>query len=100
MRKSLIAANWKMNQTIAESRALVHRLLGELQGMLNTVSHVEVVICPPFTALSAVADMLQHSPVALGAQDLYWETQGAFTGEVSPAMLTDAGCRYVILGHS
>ena len=64
------------------------------------LAEVDVAVCPPFTALSTVAGVLKGSVIGLGAQDLYWEPQGAFTGEVSPTMLVDAGCRYVIIGHS
>ena len=83
-----------MHGMLAEAHALVRQLLG-----LEAES-VEVVVCPPFTALASVAQLLKGSSIGLGAQDLYWEAQGAYTGEVSPAMLADAGCRYVIIGHS
>ncbi|MBI3997093.1 MAG: triose-phosphate isomerase [Candidatus Omnitrophica bacterium] len=94
MRKPIIAGNWKMHLTLAEAHALVRQLLG-----LDAKS-VDVVICPPFTALSSVAALVKGSRIGLGAQDLFWEPQGAFTGEVSPVMLVDVGCRYVIIGHS
>jgi triosephosphate isomerase (TIM) len=96
MRKPLIAGNWKMHKTISESQALVKSLRDSLDG----VSDRDSALCPPFTALAVVAYALKGSPIALGAQNVYWEKQGAFTGEVSPGMLSDVGCRYVIVGHS
>lgn len=96
MRAPVVVANWKMNGTLAEARALalaVKEGLGWTQG-------VEVMLCPPFTALAAVAEVLAGSPLGLGAQNCHWEAGGAFTGEVSPAMLAELGCRLVILGHS
>ncbi len=95
MRKPIIAGNWKMHLTLKDASALVRQLRTACES-----SAVEVVVCPPFTALSTVADLLNGSLLGVGAQDLYWETQGAFTGEVSPSMLVDVGCRYVIIGHS
>jgi len=96
MRKPLIAGNWKMYKTTADARALVKGLRSQLDAVVDR----EVVVCPPFTALAAVAGELRGSPIALGGQNVYWEKQGAFTGEISAAMLVDAGCRYVIVGHS
>ncbi len=96
MRTPLIAGNWKMFKTTAEAVALAERLKEALDG----VEGVEVVICPPVTALAAVAKVLAGSPIGLGAQNMHWEKEGAYTGEVSPVMLTELGCRYVILGHS
>lgn len=95
-RKKLVAGNWKMNCTLAEARALAEGVVAAIARS----STVDVVVCPPFTALTAVADALRGSDVALGAQNMYFQAKGAFTGEVSPLMLLDAGCRYVILGHS
>lgn len=95
MRTPVIAANWKMHKTIAESQQFVADFLPQVDGLTN----VEMLICPPFTALAAVATALQGR-VALGAQNMSRETQGAFTGEVSGPMLRDAGCSHVILGHS
>ncbi|NLM40411.1 MAG: triose-phosphate isomerase [Firmicutes bacterium] len=94
MRTPIIAGNWKMHKTVSEAVELVRKLEAELQD-----SPVEVVVCPPFTALSAVF-ALGLSKVKLGAQNMYHEEQGAYTGEISPAMLKDVGCQYVILGHS
>lgn len=95
MRRPIIAGNWKMHLTLSESSALARQLL-----QTCNADGVDVVLCPPFTALTAVGQLLQGSRIGLGAQDLFWEPQGAFTGEVSPVMLADAGCRYVIIGHS
>jgi triosephosphate isomerase (TIM) len=96
MRTPLVVGNWKMHLTIAPALQLVAAVKGALQG----VSGVGVVFCPPATALSAVGQALSGSPWFLGGQTMHWETKGAYTGEVSAAMLADVGCRYVILGHS
>ena len=95
MRKMIIAGNWKMRLTLQEAAALVKQLRSCCE-----VDAVDVVVCPPFTALSSVGSLLKGSRISLGAQDLFWEPQGAFTGEISAAMLIDVGCRYVIIGHS
>ena len=96
MRRPIIAGNWKMNKTIYEALELVNGLNREL----IDIAVVDIVVCPPYTALSAVNELLIDSNIKLGAQDIYWQEQGAFTGEVSPKMLKDAGCSYVIVGHS
>lgn len=96
MRKPIVAGNWKMNKTIAEAQELVQKLRILCKG----IQEVEIVVCPPFTALQVVSQTLLGSSIKLGAQDLYWEMKGAFTGEISPPMLKDVGCQYVILGHS
>jgi triosephosphate isomerase len=96
MRKPFVAGNWKMYTTAASARELA---AGVVNGLGND-DRVTVAVCPPFPYLNAVAEALKGSPVALGGQNLYPEKEGAFTGEVSPTMLRDAGCRYVILGHS
>ncbi|MDQ0285144.1 triosephosphate isomerase [Desulfofundulus luciae] len=96
MRIPLLAGNWKMYKTVAEAVEFVRRLKEALSG----VRGVEVAVCPPFTALYAVARELAGSNIALGAQNMYWVEEGAYTGEVSPVMLKEIGCRYVILGHS
>ncbi|HZT79401.1 MAG TPA: triose-phosphate isomerase [Gemmataceae bacterium] len=95
MRKPFVAGNWKMYTTAAKARELAAAVA---QGVPD--DRVTVAVCPPFPYLAAVADVLRGSRVALGAQNLYPEKEGAFTGEVSPAMLADVGCKYVILGHS
>ncbi|MBA5865254.1 MAG: triose-phosphate isomerase [Nitrospira sp. CR1.3] len=97
MRKPLIVGNWKMNKTSSEARVF----LREFAQSHNGSSQAEVVIAPPFTALESVRTALGSSSwIALGAQDLHWEKQGAFTGEISGPMLRDLGCSYVIIGHS
>jgi triosephosphate isomerase len=96
MRRPFIAGNWKMHNTCAESVTLVSRLTGMLSGLAG----VDVVVAPPFTALTAVASVLTNSTIALAAQNMFWEEKGAFTGEIAPAMLKEAGCTYVIIGHS
>jgi triosephosphate isomerase len=96
MRKKFIAANWKMFTNTASARALAKAVVDGLGGD----ERVTVAVFPPFPYLSEVANVVYGSPVALGAQNCYPEKEGAFTGEVSPVMLTDVGCRYVMLGHS
>ena len=96
MRKTIIAGNWKMNKTILEAIDLVNAL----KRQLYNISEIDIVVCPPYTALSDVREILNDSNIALGAQDFYWEDSGAFTGEVSALMLKDVGCEYVIIGHS
>jgi len=95
MRKPFVAGNWKMNKTVEEARQLV----AEMAPALKDISGVEKVLCPPFPALLAVNAMLVGTDIGLGAQNLHWEASGAFTGEVSPAMLAEL-CKYVIIGHS
>ena len=96
MRTPIIAGNWKMHMTRGEALALVQGVGKTIEGLEG----VEVVVCPPFTALDAVAHECAEVGIALGAQNMHWEASGAFTGEVSPVMLKDAGCKYVIIGHS
>lgn len=91
-----MAGNWKMFKTRAEARETVL----ELRSLLGDVSGVEVVVCPPFTSLAEVAAALEGSSIRLGAQNVHWEDEGAFTGEISTRMLLDCGCRFVIVGHS
>lgn len=98
MRKLIIAGNWKLYKTINEAIELANGLKRELYS-LNKDS-VDIVICPVFTALSEVYEVVQESNIAMGGQDAYWQDEGAFTGEVSCKMLKDAGCSYVIIGHS
>ena len=95
MRTPFIAGNWKMHKTIEEAVALVAGLRSALEG----VEGCDVAVCPPFPALAAVREALAGSTIGLGAQNMYWEEQGAFTGEVSPLMLQGV-CDYVIIGHS
>jgi len=98
MRKTIIAGNWKMYKKIGEAIELASGLKRNLFDLDEGA--VEVVICPPFTALSETAEVVFESNISVGAQDTYWQDEGAFTGEVSPLMLKDAGCKFVIIGHS
>ena len=101
MRRPILAANWKMNKTQGEARAFAEVLLALLAGMGQDSPEIpEAVVCPTFTALAAAAEAFRGSPVRLGAQNLYPAPEGAFTGEISPDMLRELGCAYVILGHS
>ncbi len=95
MRRPLVAGNWKMNKTVAEARELVNSMVPKL----CEINGVEKVLCPPFVSLPAISALLAGSGIGLGAQNMYWEEKGAFTGEVSPAMVKEF-CQYVILGHS
>jgi len=95
-RKPIIAGNWKMYKTAAEAVALVNALKAEVAGIEAT----EIVVCPPFTALAAVQPVLAGSNVQLAAQNVHWEKEGAFTGEISAAMLKELGVRYAVIGHS
>jgi len=96
MRRPIIAGNWKMNKTVKEAQELVNGLKEPLKDIQN----VEIVVCPPYTALNEAAKILKGSNIRLGAQDAYWEDSGAYTAEVSCPMLKEAGCQYVIIGHS
>ena len=96
MRTPLIAGNWKLFKTIAESV----RMVNEIKPLVAEAHGVEIVVAPVFTALSSVSAALCGTAVKLSAQDCFWEEQGAFTGEVSPTLLKDAGCSHVIVGHS
>lgn len=96
MRIPFVAANWKMYKTIPE--AVVYTK--ELRAYVKDPADVEIVLAPPFTALHAVAEAARNTPIAVAAQDLYWESEGAFTGAVSAAMIKEAGAEYVIIGHS
>ncbi len=96
MRKPMLAGNWKMNMTATEAVKFV----SVLKGKVNNVTEREIVVCPVFTALSPVAEVIKDSNIRLGAQNVYWEEAGAFTGEVSAAMLKDSGCELIIIGHS
>jgi len=96
MRLPIIAGNWKMNKTVNESIELTNAI----KRLVYDVNNVEIVLCPPFTSLTTVNEMILDTNIALGAQDCYWLNEGAFTGQVSPKMLKSAGCKYVIIGHS
>ena len=96
MRLPFIAANWKMHKTVHEAVVFVK----EFRTMVKDIIDVEIVVAPPFTALHAVAEAARSSIVGVGAQNLHWEREGAFTGEISAAMVREAGAEYVIIGHS
>lgn len=96
MRKKIIAGNWKMNKTVSEGEALATAIKRDLAAETK----VDVVLCAPFTAISAISQTVSGSQIAVGAQNMHWEAEGAYTGEISAAMLRDLYCRYVILGHS
>jgi triosephosphate isomerase len=96
LRTPLIVANWKMNKSLKDAQQYGQELLP----LLADYSGVEVVVCPPFTSLTLMSQIFRGSTIKLGAQNLFWEMKGAYTGEISPAMLVDVGCTYVILGHS
>lgn len=95
MRIPLIAGNWKMHKTVAEARHLVSEMVPALQ----SIPSVEKVLCPPYTAILPVSALLEGTDIKLGAQNLFWETAGPYTGEISPAMVKEF-CQYVIIGHS
>jgi len=106
LRLPLLAANWKMNKTIGDALAFAGAFIPEMLEVVGFMAGSqepawpELLICPPFTAVPAVSAAMAGYPVAIGAQDVFWQDKGSFTGEVSPAMLKDAGCSYVIVGHS
>jgi triosephosphate isomerase len=96
MRKSIIAGNWKMNKTNQEAIELV----SELKDRVIGVEDVEIILCPPFTSLFSVNEVIKDSPIKLGAQNMFWEEEGAYTGEISPSMIKNLGGEFVIIGHS
>jgi triosephosphate isomerase (TIM) len=96
MRVPLIAGNFKMFKTVAETVSYIN----ELRSLANDVRNVDIVIAPPFTAIAAAADAVKGSTIGVSGQDVYWEREGAFTGEVSAGMLREAGARFAIIGHS
>jgi triosephosphate isomerase len=95
MRRPVIAGNWKMNTTVDEAVSIVRSMVNDLDKFGN----VEKVVCPPFISLTAVKEIIKGTSIKLGAQNMYFEEKGAYTGEISPAMLIDL-CEFVILGHS
>ena len=97
MRNIVIAGNWKMNNDLAQSEKLIVELKNLLQ---NEKPNCDVIVCPPYTSLSEASKLLKGSQIKLGAQNMHFEENGAFTGEVSASMLKSVGCEYVILGHS
>ncbi len=95
-RKPLIAGNWKMHKTIAQTRAFIE----QLRALDLPLGEVDAVICPPFTALCAAGELLAGSGIGLGAQNVGWAEEGAFTGEIAPPMLVECGVTWVVIGHS
>jgi triosephosphate isomerase len=96
MRTPFIAANWKMNKTVHETVVFVK----ELRSLVKDATSIEVVVAPPFTAVHAAAEAARNSPIAVAVQDIHWERDGAFTGEVSASMAKEAGAEFAIVGHS
>jgi triosephosphate isomerase (TIM) len=96
VRQPIIAGNWKMFKTNLE----VEEFIGQFKALAKGITHCEIVLCPPFTAISYLAQELAGTNISLGAQNMHQEEQGAYTGEISPLMLKAVGCKYVILGHS
>jgi len=96
MRKPIIAGNWKMYNTVSQARDLVMALISSLHGVMD----VDIVVAPPFTDLAEAGRLTAETNIGLAGQNMHWEEKGAFTGEVSPVMLREIGCRYVIIGHS
>jgi triosephosphate isomerase len=96
MRIPFIAGNWKMFKTVHEAVVFVK----QLKGVVKDATDVEIVVAPPFTAIHAVAEAARNSNIGVAAQDVFWEREGAFTGEISPGMVVEAGAPYVIVGHS
>lgn len=96
MRRKIIAGNWKMNKTPSQAATLAREIVDACSKYKNT----DIVVCPPYTALDRVSAALKGSSIALGAQDMHWEDQGAFTGKISWDMLEDVGAQYAIIGHS
>jgi triosephosphate isomerase (TIM) len=96
MRKPIIAGNWKMFKTVTETE----EFLNDLKSAVAGVEKVEVVVCPPFTSLAKALELTKGTNIKVGAQNMFYEDKGAFTGEVAPGMLKDLGCHYVIIGHS
>ena len=98
MRTPIVAGNWKMNKTIAEARELVNAMRDEL-ARIGAGGKTQVVLCPPFISIPEVAALVKGTPISVGAQNLFWEIKGAFTGEIAAPMLNEV-CEYVIIGHS
>jgi triosephosphate isomerase (TIM) len=96
MRRPIIAGNWKMFKTRSETSAFFDALIPQIQN----IEHCDIVVAPPYTALATAVDEAEGTRVAIAAQDVHWEDQGAFTGEVSVKMLVEVGCAYTIIGHS
>jgi triosephosphate isomerase len=98
MRQKIIAGNWKMFKTIPEAKSLVKQLFNRIEK--NPLKKTKVIVCPPFISLISVYEIIKGSKLLMGAQNLFWEEEGAYTGEISATMIKNAGARYVIIGHS
>jgi triosephosphate isomerase len=96
MRRRIVAANWKMNTTLQEATFITKKIIESIKDL----DKVDVVICPPFVYIYSISQLLRGTKISLGAQNVHWEIKGAYTGEISPCMLKDVGCKYVIIGHS
>jgi len=96
MRKPFLAANWKMNKTISETEEFLSQFISEVKNERDR----DIVIAPPFTSLLSASERIRDTHIILAAQDMFYEEKGAYTGEISPVMLVDIGCQYVIIGHS
>ena len=96
MRRRVIAGNWKMYKTLADTRAF----FSAFAPLVAAANHCDIVIAPPFTAISTAVEAAKNTNIAISGQTVHWEKEGAFTGEISTNMLVDAGCRYVLIGHS
>lgn len=96
MRRPVIAGNWKMYKTVAETRLFFE----SFKPLVSTLQHCDIMVAPPFTALAAAVEVAEGSAITIAAQNMHWEREGAFTGEISARMLVEAGCRGVIIGHS
>jgi triosephosphate isomerase len=96
MRRRVIGGNWKMYKSIADTRAF----FSAFAPFAKDVSYCDIVVAPPFTAIPAAVESAKNTGIGIAGQNVYWEKEGAFTGEISPGMLAEAGCRYVIIGHS
>lgn len=96
MRNKFIAGNWKMNTTRAETKSLIEAILPKISSVKRTL----ILVAPPFTNLQTASESLRNSQIKLGAQNLFWEDKGAYTGEISPVILKDLGCTHVLIGHS
>ena len=96
VRTSMIAGNWKMNKTVFEAVEFI----SDLKGLVSEVTDVEIIVAPPYSAIYSVAQETKGTQIHISAQDVFWEEKGAYTGAISPPMLCDIGCKYVIIGHS
>ncbi|MFA9409603.1 MAG: triose-phosphate isomerase, partial [Candidatus Dadabacteria bacterium] len=97
MKKNMIAGNWKMNMLRHEAKELTQNIIS---GVADVKHDLDILLAPPFTSLDVVGGLIEGTKIKLSAQNVFWEDRGAYTGEISPAMLIDAGCQWAIIGHS